>query len=80
MKTDAADIGVISERRALESATRRLSEEFAGIYGADVVESYLMGTYRALSATATVRQFLGVLVERETRARLRALASAPKLG
>jgi hypothetical protein len=71
MRTEAPG-SVVSEARGLETATHRLSAEFAGIYPLDVVERCVVDAYEAMATTATVRQFLGILAERQARDRLRA--------
>ena len=60
-------------------SVQRLVTEFSGVFGPETVERFARETFEALSATATVTDFLPLFCDRFTRDRLRALAQADHL-
>jgi protein-tyrosine-phosphatase len=62
------------EKLALRQATARLVEEFAGLFGAETIERFLVSSFDQLAGRSTVMKFLPMLAERFARQRLRALA------
>ena len=63
----------------LDSATNRLSREYAGVFSRETVERYVEETYDRLAEGASASDFLPLLTERFARDRLRALAQADGL-
>lgn len=59
---------------ALVAMTTRLLPEFAGIFGKETLERFLLTSYQQLAETATVVAYLPLLTERFARQRLEALA------
>jgi arsenate reductase (thioredoxin) len=64
----------IDQQRALHTAARRLTDEFAGVYGTGTVERFLHSSYQQFASRSTVTNFLPLLAERFARQRLAALA------
>ena len=64
----------IDQQLALRTASRKLGEEFASIYGAETIERFLHSSYDQFAAGSTVPNFLPLLAERFARQRLTALA------
>ena len=60
-------------RPAIQTAARRLTDEFAGLFGTETIQRYLAESYTSLQ-DARVQTFVPLLVERFARERLRALA------
>ena len=63
-----------SHHVALETATSRLSEEFAGVLNQETIERFLHTSYDQFAERATVTSFLPLLAERFARQNLHALA------
>ena len=59
---------------ALKTATRRLSEEYEGIFGTETIDLFLTTSYDQFADRATIPNFLPLLAERFARQRLKALA------
>ncbi|GAA1635577.1 arsenate reductase ArsC [Kribbella alba] len=64
----------IDQQLALHTASSRLGEEFAGVYGPKTIERFLHSSYDQFAAGSTVPNFLPLLAERFARQRLTALA------
>jgi arsenate reductase len=64
----------IETTRALRTAAFRLSDEFAGTFGAETIERFLHSSYDQLAPHARVTKFLPLLAERFARQQLRAVA------
>ncbi|GIF66331.1 putative arsenate reductase ArsC [Asanoa ishikariensis] len=66
----------VDQRLALRTATVRLADDFAGVYGAETIERFLHSSYDqfASASASTVPHFLPLLAERFARQRLTALA------
>ncbi|GAA2378991.1 arsenate reductase ArsC [Nonomuraea africana] len=60
----------------LRRIAAQLQPRFPGVYSTETVERYVVESYRALSATARVRQHLPALTEKLAEERLVALAQA----
>ena len=60
----------------LAGATRRLKDEFAGIFSAESIEATVRDSHQQLAARARVAAFLPTLAERFARERLSATARA----
>ena len=58
----------------VETAARRLSQEFAGTFSTETIERYITDSQTQLEGKARIATWLPVLIERFTRDRLRALA------
>ncbi|MCB2178155.1 MAG: arsenate reductase ArsC [Actinomycetales bacterium] len=71
---DPHDDLAIDARLVLRHAAARLAEEFAGVFGAETIERFLLSSYDQFAGRATVTTFLPLLAERFARQRLRALA------
>ena len=69
----------LDQRLALRLAAERLTQDFAGIYGAETIERFLVTSYDEFAARATVPNFVPLLAERFARQRLRALAKVEGL-
>jgi len=67
------DLGA-EQRSVLHSAARRLTAEFAGVFGTPTIEQFLLTSYDQFASRATVPNFLPLLAERFARQRLQALA------
>jgi protein-tyrosine-phosphatase len=59
---------------ALRTAAQRLSEDFAGVFGAETIERFLHTSFDQFAQRATIPTFLPLMAERFARQRLRALA------
>jgi protein-tyrosine-phosphatase len=59
---------------ALKTAAGRLSEEYDGIFGSEMIELFLTTSYDQFADRATIPNFLPLLAERFARQRLKALA------
>lgn len=64
----------IDQQLALRTASRRLGEEFAGIFGTETIERFLHSSYDQFATGSSVPNFLPLLAERFARQRLTALA------
>jgi arsenate reductase len=64
----------IDQQLALRSAAGRLAEDFAGVYGSETIERFLLSSYDQFAERATVTAFLPLLAERFARQRLTAMA------
>lgn len=62
------------EKLALRQAAVRLGGEFAGLYGPETIERFLVASFDQFADRATVTKFLPLLAERFARQRLHALA------
>lgn len=62
------------EREQIVRAGERLAQEFAGVFGSETVERYLVSSQAELTRRAKFTTWLPVLIERVTRDRLRAIA------
>jgi arsenate reductase len=58
----------------IKQATRRLEEEFAGVFNAPTIERFITDSRNTLESRAKFVTWLPILIERFTRDRLRALA------
>jgi hypothetical protein len=67
-----------ADRRGIEAARDRLHLEFAGSPAADNVDGVLDDLVQQVVADANVTTFIGVLVERTARERLRAEETATR--
>jgi len=61
-------------RYALSSAAKNLAVEFAGTFGIETIEQFLVSSYDQFAANARVATFLPLMAERFARQRLNALA------
>jgi len=64
----------IDQQLALRTASRKLGEEFSGVYGTETIERFLHSSYDQFATGSTVPNFLPLLAERFARQRLTALA------
>jgi arsenate reductase len=64
----------VDQQLALRTATTRLADEFAGVYGLETIEQFLHTSYDQFASRSAVRNFLPLLAERFARRRLQALA------
>ncbi|WP_433418569.1 arsenate reductase ArsC [Microtetraspora malaysiensis] len=64
----------IDQQVALDTAARRLSEEFAGTFGAETIARFLHSSYDEFAEHGRITNFLPLLAERFARQRLHALA------
>lgn len=64
----------VDQQYALEVASSRLAEEFAGVFNTETIERFLHSSHDQFAARATIAQFLPLLAERFARQRLGALA------
>jgi protein-tyrosine-phosphatase len=62
------------QRLAMKTAAGNLKEEFAGVFGVETIENFLVTSYDQFAAGAKVTNFLPLLAERFARQRLKALA------
>ena len=75
METEAQPINLsIDQHLALQSAARRLSAEYTGVFATETIERFLHGSYDNFATRSTVPNFLPLLAERFARQQLRALA------
>src|SRR5918996_3806935 len=63
----------IETRSLIRSVAQRLRKEFAGIFGNETIQRFMVDSYESLSH-ARLKGFVPLFVERFTRDRLRALA------
>lgn len=64
----------IDQQLALNTAARRLGEEFTGTFGTETIERFLHTSYDQFATKAAISTFLPLLSERFARQRLHALA------
>jgi arsenate reductase len=64
----------VEQNMALRTAAGALAEEFAGVFGEETIESFLVSSYDQFAGRAVIPNFLPLLAERFARQRLRALA------
>lgn len=64
----------LDQQLALRTAAGRLAEDFAGVYGPETIERFLLSSYDQFAERATVTAFLPLLAERFARQRLTAMA------
>lgn len=64
----------LDQQLALNAAAAQLESEFAGVIGAETVESFLHSSYDHVTAHASIPNFLPLLAERYARQQLHALA------
>jgi arsenate reductase len=64
----------IEQRYAITSAAAALGEEFAGVFGPETIERFLVSSYDQFADNATVATYLPLMAERFARQRLKALA------
>jgi arsenate reductase (thioredoxin) len=64
----------IDQQLALRTAARGLADEFAGVFGPETIQRFLLTSYDQFAQAATVPNFLPLLAERFARQRLQALA------
>jgi hypothetical protein len=63
----------LDQQVALKTASTRLQQDFAGIYG-ETLERFLHSSYDEFVGRATMLNFLPLLVERFAKQRLQAMA------
>lgn len=64
----------IDQTAALAASAVRLTEEFAGVFGRETIEEFLVASYDQFAPKATVVQFLPLFAERFARQRLHAFS------
>ncbi|GGL93416.1 arsenate reductase ArsC [Micromonospora yangpuensis] len=64
----------IDQQVALRTAATRLAGEFAGVYGTETIERFLLSSYDQFATASTIPHYLPLLAERFARQRLQALA------
>lgn len=64
----------LDQQLALRTAAGRLAQDFAGVYGPETIERFLLSSYDQFAERATVTAFLPLLAERFARQRLTAMA------
>lgn len=64
----------LDQQLALRAAAARLQQEFAGVYGAETIERFLVSSRDQFADRAAVATFVPLLAERWARQRLHALA------
>ena len=69
----------LDQQLALKVAAERLARDFAGIYGPETIERFLLTSYDEFAERATISNFLPLLAERFAHQRLRALAKVEGL-
>jgi arsenate reductase len=69
----------VDQQLALRTGAANLASEFAGVFGAETIERFLISSYDQFAATSTVPLFLRLLAERFARQRLTALAKVEGL-
>jgi arsenate reductase len=76
MRSSSFDALPLEQQDLVRRAVVRLEHEFAGTFGPETVERFLLDSLDQLAPTATVENFLPLLTERFARERLTALAKA----
>jgi arsenate reductase len=74
MSTNTDPEITLDQQVALEVATTRLAEEFAGTFDRETIERFLGNSYDQFGGSATTVNFLPLLAERFARQRLHAMA------
>lgn len=75
MNTNLNDHDIPADQaRKLRAAALRLQDRFAGIYGIETIERFMLAWYADLKGRVTVDTYLELLAERFTAERLTALA------
>jgi protein-tyrosine-phosphatase len=69
----------LDQRNLVEHASARLEREFAGTFGVETIERFIVDSFDQLAPRATVTTFLPLLTERFARERLHALAKVEGL-
>jgi len=64
----------LEQDMALDVASRRLADEFAGIFGKETIQQFLHTSFGQFASHASVPNYLPLLAERFARQRLKALA------
>ena len=64
----------LETRYALASAAKNLAAEFAGTFGVETIEQFLVSSYDQFAANARIPTYLPLMAERFARQRLKALA------
>ena len=64
----------LETRYALTSAAKNLATEFAGTFGVETIEQFLVSSYDQFAANARIPTYLPLMAERFARQRLKALA------
>jgi protein-tyrosine-phosphatase len=64
----------IDHQQALRAASRRLNEEFAGLFNSETVERFLAGSYEQYATAAKIPNYVHIFAERFARQRLFAFA------
>lgn len=73
MNTTPADLS-IDQQLALRTAAANLAEDFAGLYGPETIERFLISSYDQFATQSSITKYLPLLAERFARQRLHALA------
>ncbi|HEX6681807.1 MAG TPA: arsenate reductase ArsC [Candidatus Limnocylindrales bacterium] len=71
---DAASELSVDQQLALQTAARRLQDEFGRMFGVETIEQFLSTSYDQFANRSTVPNFLPLLAERYARQRLQAHA------
>ena len=74
METEATTDLSIDQQLALRAASRRLMDEYAGVFGTETIERFLHTSYDGFASRSTVPNYVPLLAERFARQQLRALA------
>jgi arsenate reductase (thioredoxin) len=69
----------IDQQHALRTASTTLQREFAGVFGTETIQQFLMSSYDQFASGARIVSFLPLFAERFARQRLRALAKVEGL-
>ena len=64
----------LETRYALASAAKNLATEFAGTFGVETIEQFLVSSYDQFAVNARIPTYLPLMAERFARQRLKALA------
>lgn len=64
----------LEQQQMVTTARANVAREFAGTFGPETIERFIVDSLDQLMATARVKEFLPLLTEKFTRERLRALA------
>lgn len=73
MDTPGIDQLPLDQQQLVHSVSSRLQTEFAGTFGPETIERFVVDSLAQLVPTAKITSFLPVLAERFARERLRAL-------
>jgi protein-tyrosine-phosphatase len=69
----------LDQQNLVQHASARLEREFAGTFGVETIERFIVDSFDQLAPRATVTTFLPLLTERFARERLHALAKVEGL-